>query len=228
MASPETPFLTEELTTLHAIYGPDFLITSQTATSTAISITLSSQPFSFLLSIPSAYPQRPPQIQGTDPLWLRDATIAKAGTEAFKTWFHESFVPGHICLFDVFQDVRDVLSREGTVRQEPIAPTLPLPPDQEARPMFLDVEAMQGSGHCIACLDTLLWVDMATLVCKHSYCTDCLQHKPSRPRIPPPYLPPTRMLANDHPKAVSSSPPKPTSPSTAASDASPWQQSPRS
>jgi hypothetical protein len=68
MASPPLHIFAEELTAIQAIYGPDFNLTSQTPTNTAISITLESQPFSFLLSIggggggppPSTPRHRPP------------------------------------------------------------------------------------------------------------------------------------------------------------------------
>lgn len=112
MAPHPSAGVAEELATLQAIYGSDFLVTSHTATS----IRLNAQPFSFLLSLPPSYPIKPPEIRGTDPLWLQDSSVAHLGIEAFKIWVQNSFVPGQICLFDLLQDVRDILARELATR----------------------------------------------------------------------------------------------------------------
>ena len=165
----------DELIAVQAIFGEDFMVTSSNSRMTAVSIRLASLPFSFLLCIPAAYPAKAPEIQGTDPLWLMDSTTAKYGISALRTWLGQKFVPGQICLFDILDDVKQVLYDKVAAYEQPQPPSPKK--DAAAQPLTVDVAAMQESARCTACLDTLFYVDMAQLRCKHIYCTDCLQRE---------------------------------------------------
>lgn len=177
MAEPQEPALTEELSIMKAIYADDLEIKSHGPTRTAISVRLESQPFSFLLSIPSTYPQQAPEFWGVDPLWVPDPAIRRKGIKAFREWLTQRFTIGEPCLFDLLEDVRGVL-RGDLVSGDSNGNVLPPLPKLE--PLLLrpvDVAGKHESGTCNACLDTLFFADLAGLQCKHLYCRECLQRE---------------------------------------------------
>ena len=177
MAKPQEPVLTEELTVIKAIYAEDLVITSQSPTSTAVSIRLELQPFTFLLSIPATYPQHAPQFQGVDPLWVPDLAMRRRGCKAFKEWLTQRFTVGKPCLFDLLEDVAGVLRGE-FVSENPNGNILPpLPKLEPILPQPEDVAGMHDSGTCNACLEALFLADLARLQCKHLYCRECLQRE---------------------------------------------------
>lgn len=103
--------LADELEAVNSIYDANtVVITTDNASSTAITLTLPDSPFSFSISFPVTYPDLPPRVDGTQSTGPDTRKgQGNAALEVLRDVLGRVFVPGQVCLFDLIEEVTPML-----------------------------------------------------------------------------------------------------------------------
>jgi hypothetical protein len=104
--------LADELEALNSIYGPDTLVQQTiSALATTAVLSLPDSAISFLVSFPTAYPDVPPQILGTQSTGDHSRPgEGEAAVSILRDVLGTIYSPGAVCLFDLVEEGGPLLS----------------------------------------------------------------------------------------------------------------------
>ena len=109
-AVPSNVSIADELEALNSIYGPGTLSLQTDSAAEARAVLRPPElPFSFLISFPSAYPDVPPAIVGTQSTGSGGRGEGEAAVNILRDVLGRIYTPGQVCLFDLIEEASPIL-----------------------------------------------------------------------------------------------------------------------
>jgi hypothetical protein len=106
--------LADEIEAINSIYGDATLsITSSCETSVHAILEFPEQAFSFTVTFTLDYPNKPPQINGTQSTRSSSKGEGTAAAQILRDVIARVWSPGQVCLFDVIEEAGSLLGRHG-------------------------------------------------------------------------------------------------------------------
>jgi ubiquitin-protein ligase len=133
--------LADEIEAINSIYGDATLsVISSCETSVHAILDFPEQAFSFTVTFTLDYPNKPPQINGTQSSRSSSKGEGTAAAQILRDVIARVWSPGQVCLFDVIEEAGSLLSRHGE------AETTHRPDDEERSADSIETEETDNNN----------------------------------------------------------------------------------